>query len=39
MTYILDCRCEDGRVVLMVERKFTVDAGGEYEYDDRLFGI
>jgi 20S proteasome alpha/beta subunit len=37
MTYILGSRCKDG-VVLIVDRKFTIDAGAGYEYDDKLFG-
>jgi len=37
MTYILGARCKDG-VVLIADRKFTIDAGAGYEYDDKLFG-
>ena len=37
MTYILGTRCKDG-VVLIADRKFTIDAGAGYEYDDKLFG-
>ena len=38
MTYILGSHCKDG-VVLVADKKFTVDGGSSYEYGDKLFGI
>ena len=37
MTYILGSQCKDG-VVLVADKKFTVDGGSSYEYGDKLFG-
>ena len=35
MTYILGARCKDG-VVLVADRRFTVDEGSQYEYDNEI---
>jgi 20S proteasome alpha/beta subunit len=35
MTYILGARCKNG-VVLVADRRFTVDGGSRYEYDNKL---
>src|SRR5205809_4099757 len=37
MTYIFTARCKDG-VVLVADRKFTIDYGVGYEYGDKLIG-
>ena len=37
MTYILGSRCSDG-VVLIADRKFTIDYDSGYLYDEKLFG-
>ena len=36
MTYILGSRCRDG-VVLISDRKFTIEEQGTYLYDDKLY--
>ena len=38
MTYILGSCCSDG-VVIVADRKFTVDYGSSYIYDDKVFQI
>jgi 20S proteasome alpha/beta subunit len=35
MTYILGSRCRDG-VVMIADRKFTVDYGSSYLHDNKL---
>ena len=37
MTFILGSRCKDG-VVLVADRKITIDGGGDYDECDKLFG-
>lgn len=37
MTYILGARCVDG-VVMVADRKFTIDNGAEYQFDNKLIG-
>jgi 20S proteasome alpha/beta subunit len=37
MTYILGARCRDG-VVIVAERKFTINYGADYEYDSKMVG-
>jgi 20S proteasome alpha/beta subunit len=37
MTYILAARCSDG-VVLVADKRFTINGGIDYEYDKKLLG-
>ena len=38
MTYILDSRCRDG-IVLISDRKVTLDFGEDFDYRDKLYGV
>jgi hypothetical protein len=37
MTFIFGSKCKNG-VVMVADRKFIVNNGTDYEYDDKLWG-